>query len=275
MKILNKDINLVNNVKKRGRKTTNKIVEKNNLCVYDNSTLLSNNYLAYLPISNEDILKIENKEYYNTSNINSENIDLINNKNTEDNILTLNINNIKINDISIKSQNIDYNKIKDVNCWWCTLLIEGKIFGIPEYYKILNDQYNFFVNGFYCSVNCCLAHCIDLNDNKMWEKISLIYMMRDIIFNINNIQIKDVEIIQSKPKYVLNIYGGDESIEEYKKDILLISKNNDYIYPILNYNNNFEEKNKIHISKNDYKLKRSKPLNNNILFKLLYNKNNI
>ena len=56
MKILNKDINLVNNVKKRGRKTTNKIVEKNNLCVYDNSTLLSNNYLAYLPISNEDIL---------------------------------------------------------------------------------------------------------------------------------------------------------------------------------------------------------------------------
>ena len=266
--MLNKDINFVNNIKKRGRKTTNKIVEKNNLCVYDNSTLLSNNYLAYLPISNEDILKIENKEYFNTSNINSENINTLNNKNIEDNIDI-----IKINDIIIKSHNVEYNNINNVNCWWCTLLIEGKIFGIPEYFKLIDDNYNFYVNGFYCSVNCCLAHCIDLNDNKMWEKISLIYMMRDIIFNINNIQIKDIEIIQSKPKYVLNIYGGDESIEEYKKNILLISKNNNYIYPILNHNNNIEEKNKINISKNEYKLKRSKPLNNNILFRLLYNKN--
>jgi hypothetical protein len=188
--MLNKDINFVNNVKKRGRKTTNKIVEKNNLCIYDNSTLLSNNYLAYLPISNEDILKIENKEYYNTSNINSENINILNNKIIDDNINT-----IKINDIIIKSHNVDYNNINNVNCWWCTLSIEGKIFGIPEYFKLIDDNYNFYVNGFYCSLNCCIAHCIDLNDNKMWEKISLIYMMRDIIFNINNINISDVEII--------------------------------------------------------------------------------
>lgn len=196
MKILNKDINTVNIVKKRGRKTTNKIVEKNNLCVYDNSTLLSDNYLAYLPISNEDILKIENKEYYNTSNINSENIDTINNKYNDDVFISSNINNIKINDIVIKSQNINYNDIdKNINCWWCTLLIEGKIFGIPEYFKLLDDKYIYYVNGFYCSLNCCLAHCIDLNDNKMWEKISLLYMMRDIIFNINNIEIKDIEIL--------------------------------------------------------------------------------
>jgi len=191
--MLNKDINLVNNVKKRGRKTTNKIVEKNNLCVYDNSTLLSNNYLAYLPISNEDILKIENKEYFNTSNINSEIFENLNTKNIDDN--TLLSSNIKVNNILIKSKSIDYNNINDINCWWCTLLIEGKIFGIPEYFKLLDNEYSFYVNGFYCSLNCCLAHCIDLNDNKMWEKISLIYMMRDIIFNINDIKINNIEII--------------------------------------------------------------------------------
>ena len=110
--MLNKDINLVNNVKKRGRKTTNKIVEKNNLCVYDNSTLLSNNYLAYLPISNEDILKIENKEYFNTSNINSEMFDNINTKIIDDNtILSSNISSI---DIKIKLINIFSKNFKSV-----------------------------------------------------------------------------------------------------------------------------------------------------------------
>ena len=100
-------------------------------------------------------------------------------------------------------------------------------------------------------------------------------MPSNVIFNINNLEIKDIEIIQSKPKYVLKIYGGDESIEMYKSNILLISKNNDFIYPQFYYNNNIEDKNKLNIGKNDLKLKRSKPLNNNILFKLLYNKNNV
>ncbi len=291
MKILNKNNNLSNKtidkpidntiIKKRGRKTTNKLVDKNNICIYDNSTLLSNNYLAYLPILNEDIVKIENKEYITTSNINSEiydtknNININNDKNIDKDIISLNVNNkldsVIVNNIYIKSQNIDYNNINNnINCWWCTLLIEGKIFGIPEYFKLIDNQYYFYVNGYYCSLNCSLAHCIELNDNKMWEKISIIYMMRDIIFNINNIDIKDIEIIQSKSKYVLQIYGGNESIEEYKKNILLISKDNNYICTIYNYNN-IENKNKINNS--EYNLKRSKPLNNNILYNLLFNKN--
>jgi hypothetical protein len=216
MKILNKNNNLSNKtidkpidntiIKKRGRKTTNKLVDKNNICIYDNSTLLSNNYLAYLPILNEDIVKIENKEYITTSNINSEiydtknNININNDKNIDKDIISLNVNNkldsVIVNNIYIKSQNIDYNNINNnINCWWCTLLIEGKIFGIPEYFKLIDNQYYFYVNGYYCSLNCSLAHCIELNDNKMWEKISIIYMMRDIIFNINNIDIKDIEII--------------------------------------------------------------------------------
>ena len=287
MKIINKN-NLLNNItenniiKKRGRKPTNKLVDKNNIGVYDNSTLLSNNYLAYLPILNEDIIKIENKDFLNTSNINSEVFEKNNNK-IDDLNISLNINNnynntntdnIYVNNIYIKSENINYNNIdNNINCWWCTLLIEGKIFGIPEYFKLIDNEYTFYVNGYYCSLNCCLAHCIDINDNKIWEKIALIYMMRDIIFNINNINIKDIEIIQSKPKYILNIYGGNKTIEEYKKNILLISKDNNFILPILYNNNNIEDKNKINLTKNDYKLKRSKPLNNNILYKLLFNKN--
>ena len=122
MKILNKNLLNIpvdnNIIKKRGRKTTNKIVDKNNICVYDNSTLLSNNYLAYLPILNEDILKIENKEYITTSNINSEIYDIKNNdnnidKNNDNNLLNLNnkIESIMVNNIYIKSQNIDYNNI--------------------------------------------------------------------------------------------------------------------------------------------------------------------
>jgi len=209
MKIINKN-NLLNNItenniiKKRGRKPTNKLVDKNNIGVYDNSTLLSNNYLAYLPILNEDIIKIENKDFLNTSNINSEVFEKNNNK-IDDLNISLNINNnynntntdnIYVNNIYIKSENINYNNIdNNINCWWCTLLIEGKIFGIPEYFKLIDNEYTFYVNGYYCSLNCCLAHCIDINDNKIWEKIALIYMMRDIIFNINNINIKDIEII--------------------------------------------------------------------------------
>jgi hypothetical protein len=183
MKILNKNNNSTNTIKKRGRKTTNKIVDKNNICIYDNTTLLSNNYLAYIPISNEEIIKIENKDYIMTSNITSENIDTIDNKDIN---IKNKLENVIVNNIYIKSKDIDYNNINNnIKCWWCTLNIDSKIFGIPEYFKLIDDQYNFYVNGYYCSLNCCLSHCIEINDNKMWEKISLIYMMRDVIFNIN------------------------------------------------------------------------------------------
>ena len=53
----------------------------------------------------------------------------------------------------------------------------------------------------------------------MWEKISLIYLMRDVLFNLNNINnIQDIEIIPSKSKYILKIFGGELSQEDYKKD---------------------------------------------------------
>ena len=197
--------------------------------------------MTFIPISNEDIKKIENKENnIYTSTIVSENLE-----NEKNNIISNNTS-IKINNLCIKSKNIKYDDIKyKINCWWCTLNIEGKIFGIPEYFKIIND-----------------------------EIISLIYLMRNIIFNINNIKIQDIEILPAKSKYVLDLYGGNITVEEYKKDILLISKDNNYIFPIFYQNNNIEENNKKNINKNEYKLKRSKPLQNNLLYKLLYNKNN-
>ena len=75
------------------------------------------------------------------------------------------------------------------------------------------------------------------NDKKLWEKISLIYMMKDILFlnyTNNNDYINDEkiykiiydEIIPAKNKYVLNIFGGNETYDEYRKNFNIIPFDN-------------------------------------------------
>jgi hypothetical protein len=56
------NINNINNKiekKKRGRKSTNKIID-NNFITYGNNTNIDTNYIAFLPLSYEDINKIKN-----------------------------------------------------------------------------------------------------------------------------------------------------------------------------------------------------------------------
>jgi hypothetical protein len=99
----------------------------------------------------------------------------------------------------------------------------------------------------------------------MWEKISLIYMMRDILFSNyikNNTHIDNdlisiylyKEIIPAKQKFVLKIFGGDETFEEYRKNFISINDNNEFI--IMLYEDNIEKKIKNNLINYDYKLKR-------------------
>jgi hypothetical protein len=91
-------------------------INDKNIITYDNTVILDTNYIAYLPILNEDIKKIENKEYNQTSNIISDNIECDNIKSTLNNL------NIKLNNIYIKSKNTSYEDINNnINCWWCTI----------------------------------------------------------------------------------------------------------------------------------------------------------
>ena len=264
----------MNNVdkKKRGRKSTNKIINDN--CItYDNNNI-DTNYIAFLPLAYEDINNIVTYVNNESSEKNVNNNELIINKNKKYEILD-NINklDIKINNINNLYNYDDYinNNLK-INCWWCHYLIDCKIFGIPEKMILPNI---FYVNGFYCSLNCCISHCFDNNnDKKLWEKISLIYMMKDILFSnyinnkeyINDEKISKIiydEIIPAKNKYILNIFGGTESYEEYRKNFITINDKNELV--ILLHNEEIDK----NINKNDYKLKRQKNKKNNILQNIL------
>jgi len=86
----------------------------------------------------------------------------------------------------------------------------------------------------------------------------MIYLMKDIIFSncnndINNI-LKSIE--PAKSRYLLEVFGGNMSIIEYRKNFIYINNNNTYKYLIIKDENNIEEKIKNSSIKKDYKLKR-------------------
>lgn len=100
------------------------------------------------------------------------------------------------------------NKLSDIKCWWCDgycgSLGENKII-LPD--KRINDA--FYGNGFFCSFNCALAFNLEIQDEKVWERCSLLYQLKDKVLD------ESEKIIPAPPKEILKEYGGELSRDEY------------------------------------------------------------
>jgi hypothetical protein len=139
-------------------------------------------------------------------------------------------------------------------CWNCSHSFMNKYTGIPLSYK----EGIFTIYGYFCSFNCAARYIIDNYHHKnKWN----IYSLLNLYYNMSNNTIG--KIIKPSPnKLVLKNFGGNISIEEYRGN-----KNSYEVYipPIIphhhsiihiNENSNNED------NKNEFKLARSKPLNN-------------
>ena len=184
---------------------------------------------------------------------------------------------VKIYPINLKLFDTYQNKLipthTNICCWWCTYSFDNLPTYLPE--KYLNE--NFHVSGCFCSFNCAGAYNLSLNDDKVWERYSLLKLLYYMINKDNIVSINDIDINIAGPKELLEKFGGPIKIEEYRKNSKILGREyHKLMPPFLPMNFGFEEITNSKTNKNtnisnlinsnykndDISIKRNKPLNN-------------
>uniref|UniRef100_A0A6C0J8Z8 MYM-type domain-containing protein n=1 Tax=viral metagenome TaxID=1070528 RepID=A0A6C0J8Z8_9ZZZZ len=226
---------------KRGRKPKNKVSINTTL------TNKENPIITHLPIN------IDNDDDIFIKNIDSKDIQIKKLKEKVNQLMN-ELDNSIIND---ELYNISSNDLENdnINCWWCRHSYTTPTVCLPEYY--FKEQ--FYTFGNFCSYNCALSYNINLNDDNIFKRSSLLYYFYKKTYNIT------LKIVQSPSWKVLKKYGGVLSISEFRKNFV----SNDYEYnyikpPMISRIYQIEKilTKPTKKAKNEYVLKRSKPLNN-------------
>lgn len=251
-------------LKKRGRKSKGKIINYTEKIKVDSSEAP---VILHLPLKlneiNEENLS-EDKSYdCNNIFIKSENNysdkDLIIQK------LKLEIEDLK-KKINLKENNKNIiNCNSNLKCWWCKNKFCTPKISLPENY--FNGK--FICSGNFCSYNCALSYNLDLNDENVWKRKSLLIKLYEKTYNCYN------KISPSPSWKVLKEYGGTVEIDEYRNNLILNEEEYIYLHPPLicklsQVDKRYKKNNKLKApvdsikkytdTSEDYVLKRSKPL---------------
>jgi len=156
----------------------------------------------------------------------------------------------RLNDISIDLTKADQT---DIHCWWCCHKFDHQSIGIPDLYR---DDI-FYTYGYFCSFNCAKSYNLDYIENKTDERNCLLMMFKKRLIN------EDSFIKPANPRQSLKMFGGHQTIDEFRKDFRMVDKTSLLIFPPLKPLKIYiedEYKHKISKFQNDYKVKRNKPL---------------
>ena len=118
----------------------------------------------------------------------------------------------KLNSIIFKNNesNLILNNNTNYLCWWCGHSFKNTPFPLPDRYY----ENKFHVFGNFCSPSCACAYNVDMNDHKLWERNSLICKL------YNELTGESLDKISpSPPKQIINSFGGNLTIEEYRAKI--------------------------------------------------------
>ncbi len=141
-------------------------------------------------------------------------------------------------------------------CWWDTHVFNTPPVEMPESY--FNGIFHCI--GKFCSWECMMAYNIDINDENISKRTSLIYMMYKKTYNSYRI------INPAATWKVLIDFGGVISIGDFRENLLTNSVDYNYIKPPMISRISYVEKIPIKkddnndIKNDDLILKRSKPL---------------
>lgn len=165
----------------------------------------------------------------------------------------------KLNFISLTSGKKIVIKKTNTKCWWDSNIFTNLPCVLPE----LFHKNIYHVTGCFCSFNCALAYNLYyLKDSKIHQRKSLIYKLYRELYGLTADDVFDIK--EAPPKEILEDFGGDMSIDVFRRSFLMINK--EYIVfvpPIKPINITIEERNiETGADDNDkeYVLKRSKPL---------------
>jgi hypothetical protein len=143
----------------------------------------------------------------------------------------------------------------DICCWWCCHNFKTIPISLPYKY----DSERFHGHGIFCSFNCAASHNFNnINDHNNYERYSLLNLLHQKITGNKSPN----KIPLAPPKELLKVFGGYLSIDEYRKNNLTNEKSYKLVMPpIISIMPQVEENiNYITSSKNDYRLKRKKPI---------------
>ena len=147
----------------------------------------------------------------------------------------------------------------NIDCLWCCHSFDNFPFGIP----IKHYEDTFYMFGNFCSAECSAAYNFDnINTCESYERYSLINYLYS---NNKNIKL-------AAPRLSLKKFGGQLSINEFRKNNNICNKNYKLLLPpmisliplieevnLIDDNINMND-NLFDIDNNELKLKRSKPL---------------
>lgn len=250
-------------LKKRGRKPKNKTPE---LPVIKELSPESDKeiIITHLPINineldntlnilNDDIFIKSESFYYDN---NEPDIKSLTNSDSENISLSVNNNFNKIN---------VYNMVfsENTKCWWCKHKFTSPRLNLPEQYY--NET--FYCTGNYCSWECMKAYNIDINDNFIWKRESLVNLMYYLTYGCYK------EIKPASSWLTLKDFGGNLSIIDFRKHFEIV--NSDFVVlhpPLISRQLQIEESYKKNTStvivnkldkllfNNNLSLKRNKPV---------------
>ena len=100
-----------------------------------------------------------------------------------------------------------YPTTTGVKCWWCIHAFKGAPVGLPVAYDISKDAFK--VHGCFCSFGCAKAY---KQQNALELNCSLEFF-RSKAFKDPNPNI----IVPAPPREMLKIFGGQQTITEFRK----------------------------------------------------------
>ena len=175
----------------------------------------------------------------------------------EKEMINENSNTNKVNQILVPFKNFNKNgkwpEQVNIYCWHCCHPFKNKPVSIPIRYA--NDT--FYVYGVFCSYNCAAAYNLTTNDYNKNENHQLLSLMYSKLYNLNSF----VDICPAPPKEVLQIFGGNVTIDNYRNNFTTNNKEFKLIKPpLISIIPQVEETRRKHKKKEEYI-----PLNQNMV----------
>ena len=121
----------------------------------------------------------------------------------------------KVNKLKVilHSDNAMFNAVQHSACFWDTCEFNTPVIHIPKLYNKASDSYT--VYGCFCSPECAVAYLVreSLDSSVKFERIQMLNEMYNNVCNNTDRPVKPAP----DPRYTLNKYYGNLTIEEYRK----------------------------------------------------------